>query len=105
MTTVSAAPKPLRVLLLDESAMLRTMLKRVLQLSGLPLDEVTETAKSDAALATLEDGPPVDAVFANVDPAQAEGHELLTRLRGGQAHVSLLVGVSSRGLGSPREEL
>jgi two-component system chemotaxis response regulator CheY len=103
MTPASNAPRPLRVLLLDESALLRAMLKRVLQISGLPLDEVIEAAKSDAAFETL-DRQPIDAVFANLDPAQAQGHDLLSRLPE-HPRASLLIAVSTRGFGSSREEL
>jgi DNA-binding NarL/FixJ family response regulator len=69
-------PAPLTILIVDSSAMLRTMLKRVTQLSGIPIATILEASDRAEALDVLAKCP-VDALFVNVDAIGGEGMELL----------------------------
>ena len=63
---------PLTILIVDSSAMQRTMLKRVMQLSGIPIATILEASDRPEALDVL-DKCPVDALFVSVDSAAVEG--------------------------------
>jgi CheY-like chemotaxis protein len=67
---------PLTILIVDSSAMLRTMLKRVSQLSGIPIATILEASDRAGAFDVLAKCP-VDALFVNVDASDGEGMELL----------------------------
>ncbi len=69
-------PGPLTILIVDGSAMLRTMLKRVTQLSGVPIATILEAAERFEALDVMRRCP-VDAVFVNIDAENTQGVALL----------------------------
>ena len=73
MTTASRA---LNLLLVDDSAMMRAMLKRAAQLSGIPLGAIHEAANGEEALALL-DKEPIDALFTDLNMPVMTGTELL----------------------------
>ncbi len=90
--------RPLVVLIVDESAMLRAMLKRVIQISGVPLERVFEVTTAAAGMAVLE-AHPVDVVFASLDPSQRLGHKLLQAIVNRSQWPTLIrVATSTRGM-------
>jgi two-component system chemotaxis response regulator CheY len=92
---------PLTVLIVDESAMLRAMLKRVIQISGVPLERVFEATTAAGGLGVLEMHP-VDVVFANIDASQQQGHLLLRGIAARPEWRTVLrVGTSTRATGPP----
>ncbi len=70
------ARRPLIVLIVDFSPMMRAMLKRVIQLSRVPIAEIFEAANGKEALAVL-DSKPVDALFTTLSMPEMSGIELL----------------------------
>ena len=67
---------PLTMLIVDRSPMQRAMLKRVLQLSAVPIAAIVDTPHHADALAQLASAP-VHALFVGVDPPGDHGLELL----------------------------
>ena len=83
-----AIPAPLTMLIVDRSPMLRAMLKRVLQISGVPIAAILDAADRTQALDQLTHVP-IDALFVGVDPPEREGADLLRTvlLHGEWRHV------------------
>lgn len=85
---------PLNVLIVDDSAVMRAMVARVLRLSGVPLGEVREAADGAAGLRALADRP-ADLVLLDVNMPVMDGEEMLRRLRAAPATAALPVIVVS----------
>ncbi len=65
-----------RVLIVDDSAVLRQMVKRALTISGLPVDPIHEANNGQEALAILRETW-IDIVFADINMPVMSGAELL----------------------------
>ena len=78
----NAAPaKELTILIVDDSAMMRTMIKRAAGLSGLPIQHIFEAANGQQGLEVLEQQR-VDALFTDINMPVMTGIELLRRIAG-----------------------
>jgi DNA-binding NarL/FixJ family response regulator len=75
-TTTPGVAGPLTILIVDRSPMRRAMLKRVRQLSGVPIATIVEAAGRRGALDAPARGP-VNALFVEVDPVEPDGIDLL----------------------------
>lgn len=80
----------LNVLVVDDSTVIRKMLKRVLAESGLPLDKVYEAGDGRQALGALETDT-VHLVLCDVNMPVMDGLEFLEAVRGNPAWRSLPV--------------
>lgn len=69
------------VLIVDDSAMMRTLVKRATLLTGLASDQIYEAADGQQALAILEKQH-VDALFTDINMPVMTGIELLRRIAG-----------------------
>jgi two-component system chemotaxis response regulator CheY len=70
----------LNVLVVDDSAVMRAMITRILALSGIPLGEVTEAGNGEEALAML-DGHWVDLALVDINMPVMNGLELIAQVR------------------------
>jgi two-component system chemotaxis response regulator CheY len=70
----------LNVLIVDDSAVMRTMVTRALRMSGLPVGQVHEAANGREALDLLDDHW-VDLATVDLNMAVMTGDELIARLR------------------------
>jgi two-component system chemotaxis response regulator CheY len=71
---------PLNVLIVDDSPVMRTFVKRIVQRSGIEVDRYLEAGNGAEALeiASVE---PVQAIFTDVNMPVMDGEELVRRLR------------------------
>jgi len=77
---MTAGPeKRLNLLVVDDSAMMRAMIKRAAGLSNVPLGTVYEAANGEEALRLLENIS-IDALFTDINMPVMTGIELLTAL-------------------------
>jgi two-component system chemotaxis response regulator CheY len=96
--------KAISILIVDDSAMMRTMIKRAVKLSGAEIGSVFEAANGLEALATLE-AQKIDAVFTDLNMPVMNGTELLREmLVRGWSHI-LRVIVSTDGSAARHEEV
>ena len=77
----AGTPPPINILVVDDSAMMRTMIKRAAAATGLPLGEFFEAADGQQALAVLEQHQ-VDALFTDINMPVMTGIELLRKIAG-----------------------
>jgi two-component system, chemotaxis family, chemotaxis protein CheY len=70
----------LNVLIVDDSAVMRRIVRRCLELSGLPLGEVHEAGNGREGLAML-DRVWVDVVFTDINMPEMNGEEMIMQLR------------------------
>ncbi|MBN1292677.1 MAG: response regulator [Candidatus Latescibacteria bacterium] len=71
---------PLNVLIVDDSDVMRKVVKRVLGLSGFEIGSVLEAANGDEALMVLVDTP-IDLVLSDVNMPVMDGVELLKAMK------------------------
>ncbi len=69
----------LRVLIVDDSSVMRAFIRRVLELSGLEIGRCLEASNGEEALRLLEDNW-VDAVLTDINMPTMDGEELLRRM-------------------------
>jgi two-component system chemotaxis response regulator CheY len=79
--TPDPAARPIDVLVVDDSATMRALVKRALAASGVPIGRIHEAADGQQALAVLE-RERVDALFTDLNMPVMGGVELLRRLAG-----------------------
>jgi len=94
----------MRILIVDDSAMMRALIKRVIGLTELPVDEVVEAANGAEALRILESRE-VDLLLTDVNMPGMTGVELLreiSRLRKWPHLVRVII--STDGSASRRDE-
>ncbi len=70
----------LNVMIVDDSAVMRAMIARVLRLSGLPIEEVHEASNGQEALDIL-DRKWIDLALVDINMPVMDGVELITRIR------------------------
>ncbi|MCE5250236.1 response regulator [bacterium] len=87
----------LKVLVVDDSDVMRKIVKRVLGLSGFEIDTIYDAANGDEALMVLVDNE-VDVVLTDINMPVMSGTELLKAMKADQrfAHVPVIV-VSTEG--------
>ena len=71
--------KPVNVLIVDDSAMMRAIIRRAVQLTGVAIGVVHEAGNGREALAILE-AAPIDAMFTDVNMPVMNGPELLREM-------------------------
>ena len=69
----------LNVLVVDDSPIIRRMVRRALTMSGLPLGETHEAADGEGALAILA-AHAIDVVFADINMPNMNGVEMVERM-------------------------
>ena len=87
-------PMPHDVLVVDDSAVMRAMLIRVLKLSGLPIGTVHQAGDGQSALAVLA-AHTVDLALIDINMPVMNGDELLDRIRADERTQRLAVVVVS----------
>ena len=82
VTSEVATPRvsrPLNILIVDDSATMRTMIRRVIDLTELPIGTLYEATNGLEALHILETCM-VDAVFTDINMPVMNGHQLLLEI-------------------------
>lgn len=98
------AARPVNVLIVDDSAMMRAIIRRTIQLTGVEVGVLHEAANGRDALAVLESSP-VDALFTDVNMPVMNGPDLLRAMHGrGWDHICRVI-VSTDGSSARREEV
>lgn len=82
------------VLVADDSAIVRTMVKKALGMAGLPLGDVHEAANGAEALAILRKQW-IDVVFADINMPEMSGAELVRQMKADPALSSTPVVIVS----------
>src|SRR5262245_14994983 len=96
--------RPLKILIVDDSAMMRAVIKRAVRLTDLEIGGVLEAENGRAALEVL-DREPVDAVLTDINMPEMNGVELLREIsRRGPAELVRVV-VSTDGSSARRDEV
>jgi two-component system, chemotaxis family, chemotaxis protein CheY len=100
-----AGQRPLNILIVDDSAVMRAMIKRVTGMCGVPIGEIYEAADGRAAIAVLEEQERVDALFTDINMPVMTGTELLRAIEqdGRWPHL-LRVIISTDGSAARRAE-
>ena len=102
--TTPAGQRPLNILIVDDSAMMRAMIKRVTGMCGVPIGEIYEAADGRAAIAVLEKER-VDALFTDINMPVMTGTELLRAIeQDGRWPQLLRVIISTDGSAARRAE-
>ncbi len=87
----------LNVLIVDDSAVARVMIARILRATGLPLGETMEAANGQEGLGVLAENW-VDVVFADINMPVMGGEEMINRIRANPIWSDLpIVVVSTEG--------
>jgi two-component system chemotaxis response regulator CheY len=96
--------RPLNLLIVDDSAMMRAMIKRVTALCGVPIGEIFEAGNGREAIAVLE-SQTVDALFTDINMPVMTGTELLRAIeQDGRWPTLLRVIISTDGSAARRAE-
>ena len=96
--------KPLNILIVDDSAMMRQFVRRAVTLSEIPVGEVHEAANGKEALAVM-DAHDVDALFIDINMPVMSGPELLRELERQGRQTPARIVVSTDGSEARRNEL
>lgn len=96
--------KSVNVLIVDDSAMMRAIIRRAVQLTGVPIGVLHEAANGREALAVLESAP-IDAMFTDVNMPVMNGPELLREMAGRDWDHVYRVIVSTDGSDARRDEV
>ena len=98
-------PQSLTVLIVDDSAMMRAMIKRVAHLTEIPIAQVLEAGNGVEALQQLE-AHAVDVLFTDINMPLMTGPELLREVikRDEWKHIVRVI-VSTDGSAARREEM
>lgn len=83
-----------RILVVDDSAIIRAMLKKAIEMSGVDVGALVEAANGVEALAELEQSW-VDIIFTDIHMPEMTGVEFVERLRQDEVLTSIPVVVVS----------
>lgn len=87
----------LNILIVEDSAVVRTMIARILTMAGLPLGKVHHAANGRDGLDVLGEHC-VDLVFADINMPVMNGQEMITQIRANPAWADLpIIVVSTEG--------
>lgn len=102
---MSPTPTAFTILVVDDSAMMRAVIKRAIKLTGVEIAAIHEAADGREALAVLE-AVPIDAVFTDLNMPVMTGTELLREMTAHAAwsHIIRVI-VSTDGSAARREEV
>ena len=96
--------RPLNLLIVDDSAMMRAMIRRAAGVCGVPMGEIFEAGNGREAIAVLE-SQTVDALFTDINMPVMTGTELLRAIeQDGRWPTLLRVIISTDGSSSRRAE-
>jgi two-component system chemotaxis response regulator CheY len=96
--------KALNILIVDDSAVMRAVIRRAIDLSGAPVANVYHVPHGAAAIAVLE-AHAVDVLFTDINMPVMNGVELLREIEArGWTHLTRIV-VSTDGSETRREEV
>ena len=96
--------RPLNILIVDDSAVMRTMIRRATGLCGVPIGQVFEAGNGREAIDLLR-REPVDALFTDINMPVMTGIELLRAIEQDGRWPSLLrVIISTDGSAARRAE-
>ena len=105
---VDAGATPARILIVDDSAMTRAMVRRSVTLSGIPA-ELAEAPDGAAALEALRggaaEGRPFDVCFLDLNMPRVGGMEVAQAVRADDALPTRVVIVSSEAMASRVKQL
>ena len=102
--TGAGSSRPLNILIVDDSAMMRMMIKRVTGMCGVPIGEIFEAGNGREAIAVLE-SQQVDALFTDINMPVMTGTELLRAIeQDGRWPTLLRVIISTDGSAARRAE-
>jgi two-component system, chemotaxis family, chemotaxis protein CheY len=94
----------MRILIVDDSAMMRAMIKRVIALADVPVDEILEAGNGAEALALLR-AHEVHVLLTDINMPVMSGAELLREIAGQERWRALgRVIISTDGSAARREE-
>jgi two-component system chemotaxis response regulator CheY len=94
----------MRILIVDDSSMMRAMIKRVVKLTDVPVDEILEAGDGAQALAILQ-SQDVQLLLTDINMPVMGGAELLRRLAQDDRYLGLTrVIISTDGSTARREE-
>lgn len=97
------AARPVNVLIVDDSAMMRAIIRRTIHLTGVDVGVVLEAANGRDALTVLESSP-VDAMFTDINMPVMNGPDLLRAMAGKWDHICKVI-VSTDGSMARRDEV
>jgi len=87
----------LNILIVDDSAVVRAMIAKILRLAGVPVAEVHEAGNGQEGLDVLESHW-VDLVFADINMPVMSGEEMIRRMRANPIWTDLpLIIISTEG--------
>jgi two-component system, chemotaxis family, chemotaxis protein CheY len=95
--------KPLNILIVDDSAMMRKMVRRVVDLTEVAVGSVYEAANGEEALGII-DAHQIDALFTDLNMPVMTGTELLRALRQRPTRPAIRVVISTDGSQARRAE-
>jgi two-component system chemotaxis response regulator CheY len=72
---------PLNILIVDDSPVMRTFVRRVMQLTGLDVAKFLEAGNGAEALAVALAEPVIDAIFTDINMPVMDGEEFVRQLR------------------------
>jgi two-component system chemotaxis response regulator CheY len=95
----------LNILIVDDSPIMRSMIKRILNLSGLDIGEMRFAGNGDEGL-TVMHAHWLDLVIADLNMPVMDGFEMISRMRGDEVlrNIPVIV-VSTEGSGTKIEKL
>ena len=97
--------RPINILIVDDSAMMRMMIKRVAGLCEIPIAHIYEAANGAEAIKVLEAND-VDALFTDINMPVMTGTELLREIGKHERYRNLTrVIISTDGSSARREEV
>jgi two-component system chemotaxis response regulator CheY len=100
----AVTPTALNILVVDDSAMMRSMIKRVAALTGLPIGQIFEAPDGQQALEVLKQQH-VDALFTDISMPVMTGIELLQQIAGDERWQHMVrVIISTDGSEARRDE-
>lgn len=95
----------MRILIVDDSSIMRTLIKRVVALAGVPVDDILEAGNGVDALAILESRD-VNLLLTDINMPVMTGIELLRTLAADDRwHALTRVVISTDGSSSRRDEV
>lgn len=95
----------MRILIADDSSMMRTLIKRVVKLTNVPVEEILEAADGAEALSLLETND-VQLLLTDINMPVMSGADLLRKLAGNKRWRGLTrVVISTDGSTARREEV
>jgi two-component system chemotaxis response regulator CheY len=95
--------KPLNILIVDDSSVMRRMVRRVVELTEVETAQVYEAANGREALAII-DANQIDAVFTDLNMPVMTGTELLRALKDRPSRPRVRVVISTDGSDARRRE-